>query len=97
MNAKKVYSIVKLVPKGRVTTYKEVGKVLDSKAYRVIGYFLHKNPFISVPCHRVVMSNGFVGGYAKGPLKKIEMLRLEGVQVKNGKVDLKKYLFKEFV
>jgi methylated-DNA-[protein]-cysteine S-methyltransferase len=57
---------------------------------------MNKNPYApKVPCHRVVKSNGEVGGFAFGVNKKIEMLKKEGVYVdKNNKINLKEYLFK---
>ena len=57
----------------------------DSK--RTSGFFL-------VPCHRVVNSDGKLGGFASGPKNKIKMLKAEGVEVKNGRVDLNKYFYK---
>ncbi len=56
----------------------------DSK--RTSGFFL-------VPCHRVVGSNGKLVGFAHGLKKKEEMLKSEGIEIKNGKIDLKKYGF----
>ncbi|MBS3086367.1 MGMT family protein [Candidatus Pacearchaeota archaeon] len=89
------YSVLKKVPKGKVTTYKEISKALNSKAYRAVGNAMNKNPYAPrVPCHRVVKSDGFVGGFASGPRNKIKMLKNEGVEVKNNKIDLSKYLYK---
>jgi methylated-DNA-[protein]-cysteine S-methyltransferase len=92
----KCYSILVKVPKGKVTTYKEIARKLNSKAYRAVGNAMNKNPYApKVPCHRVVKSNGEVGGFAFGVNKKIEMLKKEGVYVdKNNKINLKEYLFK---
>jgi len=92
----KCYSILVKVPKGKVTTYKEIARKLNSKAYRAVGNAMNKNPYApKVPCHRVVKSNGEVGGFAFGVKKKIEMLKKEGVYIdKNNKIDLKEYLFK---
>ena len=56
---------------------------------------MNKNPHApKVPCHRVVKSDGFVGGFASGTRNKIKMLKNEGVEVINGKVDLNKYLYR---
>ena len=75
----KVYNAVKKIPKGRVLTYKEVARLIgSSKAYRAVGNALNKNPFASVPCHRVVRSDGEVGGYARGTKVKIKLLKREG-------------------
>ena len=94
----KVYSLLKKVPKGKVTTYKDLAKALHSKAYRAVGTAmrLNKNAPI-VPCHRVVNSDGSVGYYSgKGGIKvKIILLEKEGVEVKNNKIEnFKKKLFK---
>ena len=90
------YEILRKVPKGKVTTYKAVAEKLGTKAYRAVGNAMNKNPhgFLNqgnVPCHRVVGSNGDLVGFAHGLKKKTEMLKSEGVEVKNGKVDLKKH------
>ena len=89
------YDILRRVPKGKVTTYSELARALKSKAYRAVGNAMNKNPYSpKVPCHRVVKSNGDIGGFASGTKKKISMLKKEGIKVKKGKVDLKKYLYK---
>ncbi|MBW2993321.1 MGMT family protein, partial [Candidatus Woesearchaeota archaeon] len=62
--ADKVYLLCKKIPKGRISTYKLVAEKLNIKAYRAVGNALNKNKNKSVPCHRVVKSNGFVGGFA---------------------------------
>ena len=59
MFSEKVYFLTKKVPKGRVTTYKELAKKLKTKAYRAVGQALKCNPYApKVPCHRVVKSVG---------------------------------------
>jgi methylated-DNA-[protein]-cysteine S-methyltransferase len=88
------YDVLRKVPRGKVTTYKEIARKINSKAYRAVGNAMNKNPYAPrVPCHRVVKSNGEVGGFASGTKKKIKMLRKEGIEIKNNKIDLKKYLF----
>jgi methylated-DNA-[protein]-cysteine S-methyltransferase len=92
----RVWNQCKRIPKGRVSTYKELAKAIGKpKAFRAVGNALNKNPFpVKVPCHRVVKSNGFIGGFAKGKKKKIELLKKEGIQVKKNKVkDFKEKLF----
>lgn len=76
---KRVYEAVSRIPKGSVMTYKEVAHMIGSpRAYRAVGNALNKNPFApKVPCHRVIKSNGQVGGFALGPKRKIEMLKKE--------------------
>jgi len=92
----KVLKLTKRIPKGRVTTYKIIAEKLKTKAYRAVGTALHKNkkPII-IPCHRVVNSNGFAGGYAKGIKKKTELLKKEGIKIKNKKIiNFEKILFR---
>lgn len=90
------YRILRKVPKGKVTTYKEIAKKLNSKAFRAVGSAMNKNPYApEVPCHRVVNSSGFVGEFAYGIDEKIRLLRREGVEIdKEGFIDLGKFLFK---
>jgi len=89
----KVYELCKKVPRGNVTTYKAIAEKLRTKAYRAIGTALNKNPYSKVPCHRIVNTNGFVGGFAKGTKNKIRLLKEEGVEVKNNKIP-EKYIFR---
>lgn len=92
----KCYSFLKKVPKGKVTTYADLARALKSKAYRAVGNAMNKNQNAPiVPCHRVVRSNGEIGGYAGGPRKKIALLTKEGVKIQGGKVkDLNRYLYR---
>lgn len=90
----KVWQLIKKVPKGKVTTYREIALVLSTKAYRAVGTACNKNPYKHVPCHRVVNSNGNIGGFARGKKEKIKLLEKEGIKIINEKIDLKKYLFK---
>ena len=90
-----LYKLLKTVPKGKVTTYKELAKALNSKAYRAVGNAMNKNPYApKVPCHRVVKTNGEVGGFEGGTKKKIAMLKKEGVEIKDTKIDLRKFLYR---
>lgn len=83
--------IIKSIPSGKVTTYSAVAKALESKAYRAAGSAMRKNKDPSVPCHRVVCSDGRVGNYNRGRALKIKILEREGVRVSNGRIDLKAY------
>lgn len=89
--AEKVYSVVKKIPKGKVVTYKAIAQAIGKpRAARAVGKVLNRNPFLpKVPCHRVVRSDGDVGGYARGIQKKIALLRKEGVRIKDGKINLR--------
>jgi O-6-methylguanine DNA methyltransferase len=90
--AEKVYQILRSVPQGRVTTYKNIAQKLGTKAYQAVGTALANNPYApQVPCHRVVASDGKIGGFMGKKTgetidKKIVMLEKEGVIVKDGKV-----------
>lgn len=94
----KVLQLVSRIPRGRVTTYKELAKSLGRpQAYRSVGDALARNPRpMEIPCHRVVKSDGRIGGYARGRVKKEELLRKEGIKIEAGKLNLSKYLFKNF-
>ena len=88
------YELLRLVPEGKVTTYSEIARALNSKAWRAVGSAMAKNQNLFViPCHRVVRSDGVIGQYALGPEKKAQLLLDEGVAVSNGKVnDLGKFM-----
>jgi methylated-DNA-[protein]-cysteine S-methyltransferase len=77
-----VYAKVKEIPRGRVTTYKEVARAIGKeRAYRAVGNALNKNPRpIKVPCHRVVKSNLNIGGFSTGIKEKKKLLKKEGVK-----------------
>ncbi|VVB81769.1 Methylated-DNA--protein-cysteine methyltransferase [uncultured archaeon] len=95
--ADKVYALCKKIPKGRVSTYKDIGNALGGygQVYRAVGVALNRNSHAPiVPCHRVVNSNGNVGGFAHGTKNKIKLLKAEGIQVVNGKIkEFKKVFF----
>ncbi len=74
-----IYLAVKKIPKGKVLTYKEVAKIIGRpKAYRAVGNILGKNIDPKVPCHRVIRSDGKIGGYRDGSAFKIKRLTEEG-------------------
>ncbi len=78
---KAVYRVVARIPKGRTMTYTQVARAISRpKAARAVGNALNKNPFAPwVPCHRVICSDGTLGGFASGPRKKRLLLKREGV------------------
>lgn len=98
----KIYELTKKIPKGKVTTYKALAEAVGTKAYRAVGQAMRCNPHAPiVPCHRVVKSDGSVGGFSgsinpnsKEVKRKIKMLRREGVEIKNNKINLEKFLFR---
>ncbi|HLN34631.1 MAG TPA: MGMT family protein [Nitrososphaeraceae archaeon] len=81
-----VYDLLLQIPAGKVSTYGDLAKALGNpSSSRIIGRILGKNPNpIKVPCHRVVMSDGKVGGYFYGSDKKKELLEKEGISFTNG-------------
>jgi O-6-methylguanine DNA methyltransferase len=84
----KVFKIVRKIPKGKVLSYKQVAEKLGNpKLARLVGRILstNTNPF-EIPCHRVICSNGQVGGYRWGVKKKILLLKKEGLIIKRKKV-----------
>lgn len=89
----KVFQLTAKIPKGKVTTYGIIAqKLVHGRgdaciAPRAVGNALHKNrDFAKIPCHRVVRSDGSVGGYVLGVKKKIAKLRSEGVKIKKGRI-----------
>jgi O-6-methylguanine DNA methyltransferase len=74
----KVLAVVKKIPRGKVLSYKEVAKLAGKpKAFRAAGNILNKNFDVSVPCHRVIRSDGEMGGYNRGVEKKLRLLKKE--------------------
>ncbi len=93
----KTYELVKQIPRGKVSTYGAVARALgDIIAARAVGIMLNQNPYQEVPCYRVIKSDGSLGGYATGIEKKIRLLKNDGIEIINGRIDLKKYLFDDF-
>ena len=97
----KVWNLMKKIPKGKVTTYGLIARKLKTRAYRAVGNACRRNPYAPrVPCHRVVRSDGTLGGFGGKTSgntieNKTRLLRKEKVNVKNGRiVDFEKILFK---
>lgn len=87
-----VYKLLKKVPRGKVISYGELAKKAGIPP-RVVGKLMNVNPYAPVvPCHRVVMSDGKIGGFFSGIGNKIKLLKSEGVKVIDNKID-KKYFF----
>ncbi len=85
--SRRCYELLKMIPIGKVTTYKLLAEALGTKGYRAVGNILNKNPDAPVvPCHRVVGSDGGLRGYASGLSKKALLLESEGIKISNGKV-----------
>lgn len=94
---KKVYKKLLEVPGGMVTTYSDLARAVGLKnGQRLIGKIMSKNPYpVIVPCHRVIKSDGSVGGYAYGNDVKMKMLTNEGLEISNGKIrDFKNRIYR---
>ena len=90
--SQKVLALTARIPRGHVATYGQIAAALGSGAFRAVGLALNHNPYApAVPCHRVVGADGRLVGYAGGLAKKQSLIRREGVQVSDGKVDLSRF------
>jgi O-6-methylguanine DNA methyltransferase len=85
----RVYEIVRDIPRGRVLTYQAVARLAGSpRAFRAVGNVLNGNPNPGkIPCHRVIRSDGELGGYKWGKSRKASLLRKEGVILNNWKIN----------
>lgn len=92
---KRIYEAVKRIPKGHVATYGKIAEMAgEPRMARAVGNALHKNPDPEhIPCFRVVNAKGeLAGAFAFGGQNvQAELLRADGVEVINGRVDLEKY------
>ena len=81
--SEKVFAVVKKIPKGKVLTYSEVARKIGSpRSQRAVGSVLSTNMDPAIPCHRVIRSDGKLGGYNRGGVKKKrEILEMEGVSL----------------
>jgi len=81
----KIWNYLKKIPRGKVKTYSQVAKAIGNPlAVRAVANAIGKNPYpIKIPCHRVIRSNGFLGGYSgKGGIKtKKLLLKREGIKL----------------
>lgn len=94
-----VYKVVSSIPKGKVATYKQIAKICGIKNPRLVGFYLHRNiDPKTIPCHRVIRSDGKLGSnYAFGGSKKQkEILEKEGIKFDGDKIDIKNYLISIF-
>ena len=94
---KEIYKKLLEVPEGKITTYGELAKAVGfTNGQRAIGKIMNKNPYpVIIPCHRVVKSDGKVGGYAYGKEIKIKILKKEGIKIKDGKIlDLENTIYR---
>ncbi len=93
-----VYHLLLTIPPGKVTTYKAIAEALGDKiAARAVATILSENRDPTIPCYKVVMSDGSIGGYAFGGSKeKLKKLKEDGVPIRGGKVNLKRAFFNDF-
>lgn len=79
----RVHTVVKAIPAGSVMTYKQVAeKAGNPKAARAVANLMAKNYNLEIPCHRVIRSDGGLGGYNRGGIdKKRVILRSEGYKI----------------
>ena len=79
----KVLAIVKKIPKGKMLTYKEVARRAGSpRAFRAVGSVLKTNFDPTIPCHRVIRSDGSLGNYNRGgTAAKLKILLAEGFTI----------------
>jgi len=83
---KKLWALLKQIPKGRVTTYKVLSIQLKTSP-RAVGAMLKTNPDAqNTPCFKVVHSDGKVGGYSLGRKEKEKRLGREGIKTRDGKI-----------
>ena len=74
----KVWNEIAKIPKGKTKSYKEIAKAIGRpKSYRAVANACGKNPFpIEIPCHRVIKSNGELGGYSAKDGSKVKRILL---------------------
>ncbi len=93
--AMRIYEAVKKIPRGKVATYGQIAALAgNSRMARAVGNALHHNPDPDyVPCYRVVNSKGELSGEFAfgGSGRQAKLLEADGIEVVDGKVDLKKY------
>lgn len=85
---KKILRKLQEVPRGAVVSYQALGAAVGApQGARAVGNALHHNPVpIYVPCHRVIASDGAIGGYGGGAARKLQLLRSEGFALGDGEV-----------
>lgn len=83
----RVCAIVTAIPPGRVLTYREAARRAgNGKAARAVGNIMAANRNPAIPCHRVVRSDGTLGGFNRGVAEKIRLLRAEGIRVEGRRI-----------
>ncbi len=96
-NIQKVYKAVSKIPRGKVSTYSDIGKLAGIRSPRAVGSMLHRNQDSeNIPCHRVVHKDGRLAEkYAFGGIgKQEEKLKGEGIDIADGRVNMFKHLWR---
>jgi O-6-methylguanine DNA methyltransferase len=84
---RRVFSIVRAIPAGRVATYGDVARLAGApRAARAVGNVMRTCGDPSIPCHRVTGANGALGGYGSSPLLKRQLLIAEGITLRGGRL-----------
>lgn len=95
--SKDIYAAVRRIPLGRVATYVDISRAIGRpKAWRRVGTVLSLNRDSKTPCHRVVRSDGKVGGfgYPGGTARKIKKLNEEGIEIEHARINLHRFRIK---
>lgn len=99
LTSRALLEFLRKIPKGKVVTYKSLAKKFDIRPRAVAKILANNKNTIRYPCYKVVRSDGCVGGYSgRGKMRgKISLLRKDGIEVRGGKIDLKKYEWTDFL
>ena len=91
----KVWAECAKIPSGKVISYGEIARKLGTSA-RAVGQAMKLSPgiFGGVPCHRVIRSDGRIGGFNRGVEEKIKLLKREGIEIKERRVDARHFIEK---
>ena len=96
--SERVLELTKRIPKGKVTTYSEIARALGNpKASRAVGNTLRRNECPeTIPCYRVVRSDGSIGGYSgvMNSREKVRRLERDGIALRGGKVEMRRHFHK---
>ena len=93
----KVFEVVMKIPRGKTMSYKEVARRAgNAKAARAVGKILKTNYDPKIPCHRVIKSDGTIGGYNRGIKQKAKLLKKEGV-MQSGRTITKRLTLRKLI
>lgn len=93
-DVQKIYALTGKIPKGKVSTYGALAAAIGRPhASRFVGFVLNQNTDPAIPCHRVIASDGTLGGYNKGVARKATLLKKEGVEIAGNRADTNRFFF----